>query len=325
MSSSWWLIFGASLSVYTGIAVGSATRRIGWLTEEADQSLMRLVVRVLYPCLIFATVAKNAALRQPSNVLLPPLAAMVCMSLGFAVPWLVSRLGPRVTGLDTSPQRRTFAFCVGIYNYGFIPIPLITALFDDRTLGVLFVHNVGCELVLWTLGVMFLTGALGRRWWQQILNPPSVAIILALAFNLSGVYAGLPPFVDTALTLLGQAAIPLSLILIGATIADELQPRPGTNPRKQTAKTVAWALVLRLGLLPLAILLLAWLLPCSLELKRVLVVQASMPCGTFPIVMARHFGGDPRTGLQVVLSTSLASLLTIPLWIQTGLTLLGID
>lgn len=325
MAFSWWLIFGVSLSVYLGIAVGSAARWGGWLSEEADHSLMRLVVRVFYPCLIFATVAKNTALREPGNVVVPPIAAVLCMSVGFGVAWLIARLGRGATGLAEPPQRRTFAFCVGIYNYGFIPIPLIAALFDDRTLGVLFVHNVGCELIVWTLGVMLLSGTLGRQWWRQVLNPPSVAIVLALALNLAGVYALLPPFVDAALTLMGQAAIPMSLILIGATFADELQPRGNRAPIAPTLKTVAWSVILRLGLLPLAILLLAWVLPCSVELKRVLVIQAAMPCGTFPVVMARHYGGDPRTGLQVVLCTSLASLITIPLWIPAGMALLGIS
>jgi predicted permease len=77
-------------------------------------------------------------------------------------------------------------------------------------------------------------------------------------------------------------------------------------------------------LLPVCFLLIAWILPCSIELKRVLVVEAGMPSAVLPIVLARHYGGDPGTALRVALGTSLLALVTLPLWISVGLALLGL-
>jgi hypothetical protein len=56
----------------------------------------------------------------------------------------------------------------------------------------------------------------------------------------------------------------------------------------------------------------------------VIVLEAAMPAAVFPIVMARHYGGDAATALRVVFSTSLVSLLTIPLWIRFGLKFVGL-
>jgi len=324
MSASWWAIFSASMAVYFGIATGSLLRWIGWLTEEADHSLLRLVVRVLYPSLIFAVVSRNADLRQASNLTWPPLAGLLTTALGFALAFLAARLSQRVNGLDGSPARRSFALCVGIYNYSYIPIPLIQAIFDQSTLGVLFVHNLGVEIVIWTLGITIVAGRLGRDWWQHLLNGPSIAIALALLVNFTRAEQFLPPFVEKGIDWLGQASVPMSLILIGAVIADEFQNR---RPRRRTdgLKTVAWALVLRLLVLPVCFLTLAYLLPGTDELKRVMIVQAAMPCGTFPIVMARHYGADAGVALRVVIGTSLVSLLTIPWWIQVGLSVLGLS
>jgi len=53
---------------------------------------------------------------------------------------------------------RTFAFAVGIYNYGFIPIPLMESLFGRESLGVLLVQNMGCEVAVWSVGCWLLTG-----------------------------------------------------------------------------------------------------------------------------------------------------------------------
>jgi hypothetical protein len=80
---------------------------------------------------------------------------------------------------------------------------------------------------------------------------------------------------------------------------------------------------LRQGILPVAFLLLAKFLPCTLELKRVIVVQAAMPAGIFPIVLAKHYGGRPLTAVQVVVGTTVLGVLVIPLWLQFGLAWVG--
>jgi predicted permease len=324
MNGSWWVIFASSVSVYLGIAVGSAVRWLGWMSEEADQSLMRLVVRVLYPCLIFSVVSRSPALRNADNLLLPPLVGFGTVALGFAAAWIVARARRPVSGLADPAQRRTFTACVGMYNYGFIPIPLVALLFDNRTLGVLFVHNIGADLAAWTLGVMLLHGALDRRWWRSTINAPSITILIALAVNFARAGDHLPQFLDTVVQWMGQSSIPLSLVLIGAIVADEIQSGNGGMSRADRGKLMGWSVLLRLGILPLASLGLAWILPGSAELKRVMVVQAAMPAATFSIVMARHYGGDPAVALRVALSTSLVSLITIPLWITAGMKFLGL-
>jgi predicted permease len=65
-------------------------------------------------------------------------------------------------------------------------------------------------------------------------------------------------------------------------------------------------------------------LPLPTELKCVIAVQAAMPCGVFPIVLARHFDGSPEVALKVVLGTTIISFLTIPLWIAFGIKLLDL-
>jgi predicted permease len=82
--------------------------------------------------------------------------------------------------------------------------------------------------------------------------------------------------------------------------------------------------VVRLGIFPVLILAAAKWLPLSIELKRVLVVQAAMPAGLMPIIIARHYGGQPLTAVQIVLGTTVLALLTIPLWLKAGLAWVGV-
>jgi predicted permease len=319
------MIVGVTVSVFAVIGTGALARRIGWLSEEADRSLLKLGVGLFLPCLIFSVVSDNPALRQTGNLVLPPLVGFGTMVLGLAVAGAVTRLGTRLTGLEGAAQARTFALAVGFYNYGFIPLPLVRRIFDDNTLGVLFVHNVGAGLALWTVGVAVLSGARQRRAWRRMLNPPSIAVITGVAFNLLGLtplardHAG---FLLTAVEWMGQAAVPILLILVGATMAEQFRSGGRGEGRQGAAKVITWSCLLRLGLLPAAFLLIAAWIPASRELKSVIIVQAAMPGAVIPVLLARHYHGHPATALRVALSTALLSLITIPLWISLGMTLL---
>ena len=324
----WLLVLTTTGSVFAVVGVGMFTRYIGWLTEEADESLLKLCIELLYPCLIFSTICDNDALRETSNILLPPVVGFFTVLLGLGIAWAVMRLKPGVHGLDRENQRYTFIITAGIYNYGFIPIPLISMLFDDpnRTLGVLFVHNTGTSLAIWTVGIMVLCGGLAAGWWKNVINMPTISILVSLAVNLTGLnhYLHHAEFVMKAIESIGDAAIPLSILLVGATITDQLKPN-GNNrtPFWSVVKVIGWGCFVRILCVPALFILIAVYLPCTPELRRVIVVQAAMPSAVFSIILARMYGGDPATAIRIVLATSAVSLVTVPLWISLGLWAIG--
>jgi predicted permease len=309
-------VLGVVLPVFGIALVGLIIRGLNWLTEEADQSLLRVNINLLYPCLIFDAALGNPALFKWTNLVVAPLVGFGTVACGIAIALWAGRL----TGLKSAREQRTFGLTVGLYNYGYVPIPLAMLLFGNQTTGVLFVHNVGVETAVWTLGVVLLTGAGWKQDWTQIVNAPLVAIVVALLFNWTGLDSHFPKPVLTGIHLLGQCSIPMALILIGAVVADYL------NQFHSAAgwRVIAAAVLLRIGLLPVLFLLLAKVLPVSLELKHVIMLQAAMPSAVFPIIMSRHYAGDLPTALRVILSTSAVGLLTIPVWIRLGLSLLGV-
>ncbi len=309
--NTFWTVLGAVLPIFLLIGIGLLIRKLDWLTEEADQSLLRVNINVLLPCLIFDAATGNPALARLDNLLLAPMVGFVTMALGVGLGWLLGRR--LLPGSLTAA--RTFAVSVGLYNYGYVPLPLTLLLFGKETAGVLFVHNVGVEIGIWTLGVMLLSGRGPGANWRQILNAPLIAILSAVVLNACRAEGYLPAVLLTAIHWLGGCAVPMALVLIGAVIADHL-------PEFHSAsgwRTMIAAILLRNGLLPVAFLALAAVLPASGELKRVMLLQAAMPSAVFPILLARHYGGDPPTAMRVVIATSLAGLLTIPVWIRIGM------
>ncbi|MEN8661606.1 MAG: AEC family transporter [Lentimonas sp.] len=309
------LIFTAVIPIFLVIGSGFFARRIGWLDRNSDRSLMTVVVNLLYPSMIFSFVLGNEALRVPANAVLPPLIGFTTIVAAFGVNKLLARR------LKIGNQRecRTFAFTTGMQNYGYFPIPIIALLFDRETTGVLLVHNVGVEMAMWALGVGFILSANDpKSLWRRVFSAPVIAILVAVPLNWMKVDLILPNFCFEALKLLGTCAIPLGLILIGATFADLSK---GVRLMERIHIPIT-ASILRLGIFPIVFLFFVAVFPFSRELKQVLIIQAAMPCAVFPIVLTKHFDGSAEVALKVVLSTTLISLITIPIWISVGLKVL---
>jgi malate permease and related proteins len=310
-------VFGAVVPVLGLMVVGFILRRVKWLTQEADQSLLRISVNVLLPALIFENVLGNTALRQVENLVFPPLVGVVTTLTSLGLAWFAARWA----GLTEPRARRTFALTAGLHNYAYVPLPLCLMLFDSRTVGVLLVHNVGVEITLWTVGVAVLSGRSLAGNWRRAINAPLLALALALGLNFIGSHFGSPECLAlpvklalTSIHWLAQSAIPLALIMIGAIVAEYFPDLHGG----QFFRVASVAIAVRLVIMPVLFLLLARYLPWSLELKRVIIVQGAMASAVLPIALTKHYGGDPRIALQTVLSTTFAGLLTIPFWIRLG-------
>ena len=310
------VVLSAVLPVLLIAVSGVAMRKLNWLSEEADHSLLRVTINLLVPAFIFDKVLNNPALHRTENLFFPPLVGFSTVALGIGVGWLAMRLA----GLKPDSSGRTFAFSTGLYNYGYVPLPLAMHLFDRETVGVLIVHNLGTEMAFWLLGTAVFAPAAKEPFWKQIFNPPLVAIVLTLSLNLTGGAAHVPEFVKYTAHMLGACAIPMGLVLVGAMIADHLNEFHS----EQGWRVMGASCALRLGVIPVLFLLLAKFLPCSIELKRVILLQAAMPTAIFAIIGARHFGGDEPTALRVVIATSALSFVTIPLWIRMGMKWLGL-
>lgn len=308
-----------TLPVFLMVGVGYLTRQLRVITDEAEKSIVRLVVNVLYPCFILTKIPGNQSLQQLSIVL-------TALSAGFLLT-LTGLLVSRFVGFGFKIKKEdglnTFSVSTALQNFGFIPIPLIAALFPefaDQTLGVLFVHNLGLELAMWTVCIVMLSGT-AKGAMRRLINGPTIAIIAGLLLNFTGLHQWIPSVAQKAAHDLGNCTIPISLVLVGATLASVIS----SHKLQLQPKIVFGSILVRFAIMPFAFIAVAALMTDSQELQRVLVVEAAMPAAIFPIVLAKHYGGKPNIAVQVCLATSLISLILTPAWLLLGLNLLKLQ
>ena len=293
------------------LLIGGLCRRVGWLRVEADASLSVLTVRVLYPCFFFYHLVGNQDTLSFTHFFVVTSAVFICICLGFACSYLVSKLmGVNSTAISS------FTFCSGIFNYGFFAFPVAASIFGDEIIAKIILFNLGVETAIWTAGIWVL--ASNQFKLIRLLNPPIISIILAVLVREVGGQQMIPSFLWEIITLLGSCAIPIGLLLIGGNFSDLIK-----NFKLSTGLRVEFSSILvRLLIFPLLIFCYALKgpIPIGMEWFRdILIVQSAMPAGIFAIVIVKNYSGDTTTAMRAILATMVGCLLTTPIWLYLGL------
>lgn len=306
---------GAVLPIYIMIAMGFFARKIGWMSPLADKSFMKVAIDLTLPCFILVNMLSNKKLESVEFSLI----TIAIGALGLSVCMLVSYLVSCLIKLKVGEGKRTFVVTTATHNYGFFIISMIAILYantDDPLLGVVFTHNVGCDLVFWTVGFLLISSS-EKISPKVLLKGPILAVIAALFL----IWTGLNDFVLThtqnTLRIIGGCAIPLNLFMFGNLLCDFW------GKEKFNVKIISTALFTRVIFLPALFITAATLLPIDMTLKKLLVFQAVAPCGVTAAVLAKHFGGYPQMSVQISLSTCVAVIFTMPLWLSLGFKLIG--
>ena len=222
---------------------------------------------------------------------------------------MIGLLVGRLIGLEAGTGMRTFALTAGTQNFGFTAAPVVEILWSTGALALLFVHNIGVELAMWSVGVMILSGERGVS-WKKLVNGPVIAVAVGLLLVMLGWDQYFTGPARTALSMIGVGAFPLGVLITGCTIVDLVASE------RPSGRIIFGSLLVRHLLAPLVILAAAKYLPIATELRQVLVVQAAMPAAMTPIMLARMYGGRPAIAVQIVVFTTAFSLVTLP-WIIT--------
>ena len=307
-------MLAAIFPIYAMIGVGWLARRARWVAEEADSSLVKIAVEITLPCFILSNILDNKKLESVGFSLATISVGIIGLSVSIALTWFVGKL----IGLKVGDGLRTFTVTTATQNYGFFLIALVAIIWSGggEMMGVLITHNVGCDLVFWSIGYLLLSNT-KRVSLNFFMHGPVWSVFVGLILVWSGLSAYIPDFVKTFLKLSGACAIPLNLMIFGTLMFDML------GREHFSWKILAAASLMRMAVLPACFVFCAWILPLDATLKTLLVLMALSPSGIMAAVLAKSFGGYPKIAVQIVLATSVLAVFTLPLWMFFGMSLVG--
>ena len=286
------------------VFVGYALMRFSGWPRTMSESLSEFVFCVAMPALMFHLLSDFSKL--------PPVDARLLVAFfgGCLLVFVLARLiAWKAFALDGVAQS-VFAMGGIFSNNLMLGLPLAKVTLGDAAIPSVALVLVFNSLTLWMLLTVSVEwarhGTVSVRGFANTLravltNPLIIGILSGTLFGLTGFT--LPPLIEVPLNMVGQATVPLSLIVMGMGLA-EYRIRDGW-------KISAAICVIKLLLLPLVVWMLARLLGLPPMETRVVTLLSSIAIGANVYLMARQFKvlEGPVASSQV-LTTGLAALTT---------------
>ncbi len=288
------------------VAAGVLVRR-GVLTQTMVDALSTATVALFLPCLMFANIV-----HQLDPGALPWWWVLPLVAIGMSV------VGLCLAALLFAPNLRSKRHLLPVgamQNAGYLVLPVGLALVPDRfdTFALYcFLFILGFNPWLWSVGKHLVTGGAGGRGWRGLVTPPLVATLSALTVVLTGLDALLPEVALDAVEMIGQAAVPVATVVLGASLGGVRLDLRGR------AWDAARLLAVKLLLLPAATVAVVLALDVAAVdplLALFLVIQAAAAPAANIILMVRTYGGEEREISSHMLLAYTACAITLPAWI----------
>jgi predicted permease len=257
----------------------------------------QIVLYILMPALVFTSlIAVDFRSEEPVRI---TLFAFLLAFVMLAVALVIARIA-RLDRVTSSALMLTAAF-PNLGNYG-LSVVLLAYGQEGLAAGVILLavqslYGITLAIVIASSGKASVWRSLGEVFRQPMIY----AVAAGLFFNLLRI--PVPTFVNSAIALPSEAAIPLMLLVLGMHFAGTSRIAEGglvsiaVVTRLVIGTLVGWGLTIALGIDGVA--------------RDVMVVGAAMPTAVFTILTATQFDARPRFVGDVVVVSTLASIVTV--------------
>ncbi len=301
-------ILSTIIPMFSVIFIGWIARKRGMISPAFLGPANRLVFHLAIPAMIFRSIAMGS-FRRDFNLQLVVI-TLAAIFMVFILLWIV--------GLAVHLERRRFATVIQSAfhgNLGYIGLAVAYYYLGDQGLAqasilagfVMILQNLLAVIVLQCYG-----GAEGCRFEARrvVLGVAGNPVILSAMAGIvvSALAMPLPLIADRALKILGDLALPLALLLIGASLTFTLI-------RSQPAALVSSSLV-KLGLLPGLGFLLYHLFDVPVGRILPAMILLASPTATIVYVMAAEMNGDTEFAAAAVSASTALSAFTFTVWLH---------
>lgn len=296
-----WVLLGVMMELSALILLGLVLTKLHLLDEKGSAVLSTLVVHVFNPALIISSVCEGGLQTQGDTVI----EAIICGVFLYALLILIAI----VVYMRSKALEEEVSICKMIVifsNTAFVGYPILRALYGDFAVFVFSLMHLPFNILIFTYGRSLLQkGNHQKMTVKDIFSIGTVSSIVALILYFGNI--SVPVRVADFFGILGDACVPLSMIVIGVSLAHA----SWKNVLK--SKNINMVVFLRLIVLPI---LIAWItlpLPITTFNRELLVISGALPAGSMIVVLAKEYKANDGLASAGVFLTTLLSVVTIPL------------
>lgn len=303
--------FSVTAPIFVMVLLGAMLKRGRVIDDAFIGTGSRLVYGYGLPTLLFISSATSDFGAMADLRVLMAMGAMTLLVFAltqFSARWCVSQV--RDQGVFVQGAFRGnlviigLAFCANAYGEKGLAIAALPVAMTVILYNLLSVYTLHRSLSDKSLG--------SQQLWRGIVrNPLIIAILAGLLVNALAL--PLPKLLRDSANYLGQMVLPLALICIGGAL--------DLKQLRRFDKAVFIASAWKLLLSPMIACGIAWALGVRAEAMAVLFLLAASPTATVSFVMVQALGGNGRLAANIIVQTTLVSLITVTLglwFLQVG-------
>lgn len=234
------------------------------------------------------------------------------VALGSGLYYLISLFVLRFVLWKTrvaDSERRVFITTSVFANTGFVGMPIMYSLFGNPGLLLAAIYNLIYNVFFYTYGVHLLSGK--KPSFKEYINPVSLSSILAIVLFIAPWRA--PSVVVNAMNLVGDMTFPLSMIIMGSTLAT-------IDWLKLFADFKSYVVCfLRLVLFPIlmtvALIGLKHFIDIFPATVITLIIMTALPSGTMSVIYSERYDCAPKFCARTVTLTLIFMVISLPLMI----------
>lgn len=265
------------------------------------KTLSHVVFYVALPCLAFRMLVSS----QQSPFEFGRIGLLVVLiATAMAVVGYLLATCARLNGVE----RRAFLLVVMFSNTGNYGLPVVQFAFGDAALAYGTIVFLIGSVLTYTVGGFVAAGARAnaRQAFMRVLRMPALYGV-ALAFVVLATGRPAPDVVMRPVTLLGDAALPMMILVLGMQLERTTRPaQPGV---------VALAVVASLIIAPIISFGLTALFGIHGPARQALITMASMPTAVATTILALEFDLAPDFVTSTVFVSTIVSPVTLTLLI----------
>jgi malonate transporter len=298
------LSFTASIvaPIFFIVFLGYLLKRIKVIDDAFISTASKLVFVITLPALVFMSISRTDfhAVFNPEQlgfVLIGTLVSFISLWAG-AKYWIKQ---PEDLGVFIQGAFRS--------NYGIIGLAMSYNLFSDSGLAqaslllalVIPLFNVLSIIALTIPAQRSGAARFSSTLFEVIKNPLIIAVLLALPFSYFGFK--LPEVAQKTGQYFANLTLPLALLAIGGSL--------NLASLRNTSAHATWATLCKLIFIPMVLTIVAWIYGFKGQDLAMLMVLFGCPTAAASFVMAKGMGGNAELAANIILMTTLGSVITL--------------
>lgn len=293
------VVFEQILIVLLTTAAGFYCGKAGIISPAVKKGLSNLVLSISVPASIIASgnlVIQGSAWFRVLYVLLISAAYHLVLFYGMKLVAL--------RHFKNKDKGKISTLAVTFGNVMFVGFPVINGIYGADGLFLAAIFTVCFNLLFYTAGMSLVDPAPSFSLKKVLLTPFNISLVIM--FVLLATQYKLPAPLQTTFSMLGGTCTPLSLLVIGAMIA-----QADIRPVFRDPMLYILSLV-RLLVIPFAVLLIVAWLPLDVTLRRTVVALAAMPGAAMTAMVGESFQCEADFASFTVVQSTILFALTFP-------------